>query len=107
MGVLKHQHDGDITYCYFVDIDKYREKHRLLLNALRHVETSFIMPASAGDDSLSIGPLQIRFDLNLQCFFRDVYCIVFEFLRIIWLFKLEYPFVRESLFGVVCSSLYF
>ncbi|KAJ7568195.1 hypothetical protein O6H91_01G022700 [Diphasiastrum complanatum] len=41
------------------DIDKYREKHRLLLNAIRHVETSFIFPAPTGDGGSSIGPLQI------------------------------------------------
>jgi hypothetical protein len=34
--VLKHERDGELAYCYVVDIDKYREKHRLLLNALRH-----------------------------------------------------------------------
>jgi hypothetical protein len=48
------------VFPYPQDIDNYREKHRMLLNALRHVETSFIMPAPRGDGGLSIGPLQIR-----------------------------------------------
>ena len=65
MGLLKQQHDNNIAFCYLADIDNYREKHRLLLNALRHVESSFIMPAPIGDGGLSIGPLQIRFDFHL------------------------------------------
>ena len=43
------------------DIEEYRIKHRGLLDAMRLVETSFIMPAPVGDDGLSIGPLQIRY----------------------------------------------
>ena len=58
MNEIRSSNQGMI---FFADIDTYREKHRLLLNALRHVETSFIMPAPTGDDGLSIGPLQIRF----------------------------------------------
>lgn len=42
------------------DIDEYRLKYRTLLNGLRQVETSFMMPAPTGDGGDSIGPLQIR-----------------------------------------------
>ena len=42
------------------DVDEYRAKHRSLLDAMRRIETSFIMPAPVGDGGLSIGPLQIR-----------------------------------------------
>ncbi|BBN14129.1 hypothetical protein MPTK1_6g09090 [Marchantia polymorpha subsp. ruderalis] len=41
------------------DIDEYRHNYRVLLNGLRDVETSFIMPAPTGDGGMSIGPLQI------------------------------------------------
>eukprot|EP00271_Cylindrocystis_brebissonii_P013393 TRINITY_DN33185_c0_g1_i1.p1 TRINITY_DN33185_c0_g1~~TRINITY_DN33185_c0_g1_i1.p1 ORF type:complete len:355 (-),score=43.63 TRINITY_DN33185_c0_g1_i1:905-1969(-) len=46
------------------DTNAYREKHRGLLDAMRLVETSFIMPAPVGDDGLSIGPLQISHDYH-------------------------------------------
>ena len=65
MNEIRSSNQGMI---FFADIDTYREKHRLLLNALRHVETSFIMPAPTGDDGLSIGPLQIRFFFTFNCF---------------------------------------
>lgn len=46
------------------NVDHYREKHRGLLDGMRLVETSFIMPAPVGDDGLSIGPLQISHDYH-------------------------------------------
>lgn len=57
--------EGNFYSFIVADIDNYREKHRILLNALRHVESSFIMPAPIGDGGLSIGPLQIRFVWNV------------------------------------------
>ena len=65
MNEIRSYNQGMI---YFADIDTYMEKHMLLLNALRHVETGLIMPAPTGDDGLSIGPLQIRFLFPFNCF---------------------------------------
>jgi len=86
VGVLKQNRIMTIL-CepfYLVDIDNYREKHRLLLNALRHVESSFIMPAPIGDGGLSIGPLQIRFPLNIlsEFFYLSFYVLFLLFPRI-------------------------
>lgn len=57
--------DHDLQYTSHVcvggaDLNVYRHRLRVLLDAMRYVETSFIMPAPSGDNGLSIGPLQIR-----------------------------------------------
>ena len=41
------------------DVDTLRWQFRHLLEAMRWVETSHIMPAPVGDNGMSIGPLQI------------------------------------------------
>lgn len=66
------------VFPYPQDIDKYREKHRLLLNALRHVETSFIMPAPTGDDGLSIGPLQISTEYHQDAWWQAGNTVKYE-----------------------------
>ncbi|XP_024520083.1 uncharacterized protein LOC9662026 isoform X1 [Selaginella moellendorffii] len=46
------------------DVDEYRQRHRLLLDAMRDVESSSMVPAPIGDGGRSIGPLQISTDYH-------------------------------------------
>ncbi|XP_024375858.1 uncharacterized protein [Physcomitrium patens] len=66
------------VFPYPQDIDNYREKHRLLLNALRHVESSFIMPAPIGDNGLSIGPLQISTEYHQDAWWQASSTVKYE-----------------------------
>lgn len=60
------------------DIDEYRKKHRILLNALREVESSFIMPAPTGDGGLSIGPLQISREYHTDAWWLTTHDVNYE-----------------------------
>ncbi|CAI5457576.1 unnamed protein product [Closterium sp. Yama58-4] len=53
------------------NIDSYRKRYRVLLDAMRYVETSFIEPAPVGDDGLSIGPLQISNDYHTDAWWLE------------------------------------
>lgn len=66
------------VFPYPQDIDNYREKHRLLLNALRHVESSFLMPAPIGDGGLSIGPLQISTEYHQDAWWQASNSVKYE-----------------------------
>ncbi|CAK9190584.1 unnamed protein product [Sphagnum troendelagicum] len=66
------------VFPYPQEIDNYREKHRMLLNALRHVETSFIMPAPRGDGGLSIGPLQISTAYHTDAWWQASHNVKYE-----------------------------
>jgi len=60
------------------DMDEYRKKHRILLNALRDVESSFMMPAPTGDGGLSIGPLQISRDYHTDAWWLTTQGVNYE-----------------------------